>query len=300
MKTNSSFERDAAAVSTVSIVGNLILTLFKVAAGILAHSSAMISDAVHSASDVLSTIIAMVGIRLSTRKPDRVHPYGHERFECVAAIVLSVILVMTGLSIGAGAAGSIAGGGEALTVPGRLALVAAVVSIVVKEAMYWYTKHYAAKYNSSALKASAWDHRSDAFSSVGALIGIAGARMGYAVLDPIASLIICVFILKAAYDIFREAIDKMVDRACAPEVEETIRRCALEQEGVLGIDLLQTREFGNRIYVDMEIRADGNQTLFQSHRIAESVHSAVEDKLPDVKHIMVHVNPVSPPEPADR
>lgn len=300
MKTNSNFERDAAVVSTVGIVGNLILTLFKAAAGFLAHSSAMISDAVHSASDVLSTIIAIIGIRLSTRKPDRIHPYGHERFECVAAIVLSVILVMTGLSIGVSAAESIAGGGERLAIPGRLALVAALVSIVVKEAMYRYTKHYADKYNSSALKASAWDHRSDAFSSVGALVGIAGARMGYAVLDPIASLIICVFILKAAYDIFREAIGKMVDHACAPEVEETIRRCALKQEGVLGIDLLHTREFGNRIYVDMEIQADGNQPLFQSHRIAESVHSAVEGELPDVKHIMVHVNPVSPPEPADR
>ena len=179
MHDKNQFEKDAAVVSAVGIFGNLALTLFKLLAGILGHSSAMISDAVHSASDVLSSIIAIVGIRLSTRPPDETHPYGHERFESVAAVILSVILAATGVSIGVSAGRSVLEGNYAeLAIPGLLALAAAVVSIVVKESMYWYTKHYADKYDSSALRASAWDHRSDAFSSVGALIGIAGARMG--------------------------------------------------------------------------------------------------------------------------
>ncbi len=294
MKDTAAFEKDASVVSAVGIIGNLILTLFKAAAGIIAHSGAMVSDAIHSASDVVSSIIAIVGIRLSTRPSDKSHPYGHERFESVAAIILAVLLALTGASIGTGAAKSILGGHyEELQVPGVLALIAAVVSIVCKESMYWYTKHYAEKYDSSALRASAWDHRSDAFSSVGALIGIAGARMGIRVLDPIASLIICVFIIKAAYSIFNDAIQKMVDHACSEEVEQQIRDCILSQEGVGRIDYLSTREFGNRIYVDLEIAVDGQMTLAEGHDIAERVHDAVESSVPKIKHIMVHVNPLT-------
>ena len=222
MGNSGNFEKEAAVVSAVGVVGNLILTLFKAVAGIVGHSGAMVSDAIHSASDVFSSIIAIVGIRLSTRPSDQTHPYGHERFESVAAILLAVILAATGLSIGTGAMKSILGGNyEDLEIPGLVALIAAIVSIVSKEAMYRYTRHYAEKYDSSALRASAWDHRSDAFSSVGALAGIAGARMGLRVLDPIASLVICVFILKAALGIFNEATQKMVDHACSREVEHS-------------------------------------------------------------------------------
>ena len=295
MSENRQFDHDASIVSAVGIIGNLVLTLFKALAGIVGHSGAMLSDAVHSASDVLSSIIAIIGIRFSTRASDQSHPYGHERFECVAAIILAVILASTGVQIGIGAGKHILGGSyETLETPGVLALIAAVVSIVVKEAMYWYTKHYADKHDSSALRASAWDHRSDAFSSVGALIGIAGARMGVRVLDPVASLVICVFIIKAAYSIFMDAIEKMVDHACSEEVERQLRACVSAQEGVMTIDLLATREFGNRIYVDLEIGADGALSLVQGHEIAERVHDAVEQAFPKVKHIMVHVNPVLP------
>ena len=139
--------------------------------------------------------------------------------------------------------------------------------------------------------ADAWHHRSDALSSVGALIGIGGARLGYPILDPIASGIICIFILKAAIDIFLDAIDKMVDHSCDASTEEAIRKCALEQEGVIQVDFLQTRVFGNRIYVDIEISADGNMSLYDSHNIAETVHDAIESTFAKVKHIMVHVNP---------
>ncbi len=289
--------RTAVRVSMVSIVGNIILSLFKLFAGIFAHSAAMVSDAVHSASDVLSSIIVIIGVKLSVKEADAEHPYGHERFECVAAIVLSVILLVTGLFIGAEAVENISDGNfNQLAIPGRLALAAAVVSIVTKEAMFWYTRYYAKLLDSDAVMADAWHHRSDALSSVGALIGIAGARLGFPVLDPIASLVICAFIVKAAYDIFRDATGKMVDRSCDEETEQKFRECVLKQEGVLGIDLLHTRIFGKKIYVDIEICADGNKTLFEAHAIAEDVHSVIEREFPKVKHIMIHVNPAADKE----
>ena len=291
------FESVAVRISLLSIVGNLLLSLFKLLAGVLAHSGAMISDAVHSASDVFSSFIVIIGVKLAARDADRDHPYGHERFECVAAIVLSVVLLVTGLFIGYSASGKITGAStEPATIPGVLALVAAIVSILGKEAMFWYTRRYARRIRSEALMAEAWHHRSDALSSVGALLGILGARMGYPILDPVASLVICVFIAKAAYDIFRNAIDKMVDRSCSEETEQALRRCAESQDGVLAVDLLQTRVFGNRIYVDIEIAADGELPLRDAHEIAEQVHNAIEQGFPDVKHIMVHVNPYEAPE----
>ena len=161
----------------------------------------------------------------------------------------------------------------------------------VKEAMYWYTRYNAKKIDSSALMADAWHHRSDALSSVGALAGIAGARLGYPICDAAASLCICFFIAKAAYDIFRDAVDKMVDKACDEATENELKNCALAQEGVLGVDLLRTRVFGNKIYVDIEIRADGDGSLREAHGIAERVHDSIEGNFARVKHIMVHVNP---------
>ena len=286
------FKRTANKVSLTTIVGNVLLSLLKFMAGIIAHSSAMISDAVHSASDVFSTIVVIIGIKLASKEPDKEHPYGHERMECVAAIVLSVVLFITGLGIGAGALKNIVNGNySSLQVPGILALIAAIVSILVKEGMYWYTRYYARKIDSSALMADAWHHRSDAFSSIGALIGIGGARLGYPVMDSIASLVIFVFIIKAAYDIFKEAIDKMVDHSCDEETERQIYECVMNNANVMGIDLLQTRIFGNKIYVDIEIQADASYTLKEAHDIAEEVHEDIEHNFPKVKHIMVHVNP---------
>lgn len=290
--TGKEYEKTATRVSWVSIIGNSALSLIKLLAGIIAHSGAMISDAVHSASDVFSTIIVMIGVKLSARDADEDHPYGHERFECVAAILLAAVLAVTGLMIGRSAVLSIIERETSdITVPGLPALIAAAISIICKEAMYWYTRHYALLLDSGALMASAWHHRSDALSSIGALIGIAGARMGYPVLEPIASLVICIFILKAAIDIFRDAMRRMVDRSSDSATEESIRRCVLSQDDVLGIDLLQTREFGSRIYVDLEIIADADLTLRESHKIAENVHDAIEKNFPKVKHVMIHVNP---------
>ena len=288
------FQTAATRVSLVSMVTNVVLTLLKLAAGLLAHSGAMVSDAVHSASDIFSGLIVYIGVKMSTKAPDEQHPYGHERFECVAALLLSGVLALVGGLIGVNAVRDIIGG-KGTEVPGTLALTAAVVSISVKESLFWYTRSYARKYRSTALHAEAWHQRSDALSSIGALIGIAGARMGVPVMEPIASLVIALFILRVAVRIFREAIDQMVDRSCSEEAENNFRVTALEQPGVLDVELLRTRMFGNRVYVDLEIAADPALTLAAAHEIAERVHDAIEQTYPDVKHIMVHVNPAKVP-----
>lgn len=278
-------------VSIVSVAVNMLLSVLKLAAGLIAHSGAMVSDAVHSASDVFSTFVVMIGVHMASKEADEEHPYGHERMECVAAIVLAAVLFATGLAIGYAGLNQLLGGYEEIKAPGGLALLAAVVSIGVKEWMYWYTVLAAKKINSGALKADAWHHRSDALSSVGALFGIAGARMGYPFLDCVASVVICAFVIKAAYDIFKDAVDKMLDTACDKDTVKKLQKIILNQPGVLGISKLTTRIFGSKVYVDVEIEADGDMTLRAAHEVAENVHHAIERGASDVKHCMVHVNP---------
>ncbi len=290
-KTN---EQIAMEVSRNSIAVNAVLSAFKLFAGITARSDAMVSDSIHSASDIFSTVIVMTGVRLANKESDKEHPYGHERFECVAAVALAAVLFATGTGIGWSAVQKIAAGSYGgLAMPGSLALVAALVSIVVKEAMYWYTYFPAKKLDSGALMADAWHHRSDALSSVGSFAGILGARMGFPVLDPLAGIIICLFILKAAANIFRDAAGKMTDRACDDETVAQMRRIILSQEAVEGVDRIRTRVFGDKIYVDVEISADGSATLEDAHETAQRVHDAIEEHFPKVKHCMVHVNPVA-------
>ncbi len=292
---NTSETQLAYRVSVQTILLNIILSVGKLIAGLVAHSGAMLSDAVHSASDVLSTILVIVGVRMAGKQSDANHEYGHERMECVVAILLSVMLLLTGLGIGGvGIQKILNSTSHPIQAPGMLALWAAIVSIVVKEGMFWYTRAAAKKINSGALMADAWHHRSDALSSIGSFAGILGARLGYPILDPIASLIICLFIVKVSVDIFKDAIDKMVDKSCSKQVENEIRSLVCSQDGVRRLDLLQTRMFGNKIYVDLEISADASQSLEQAHQIAERVHQMVEQNFPAVKHCMVHVNPYRP------
>lgn len=279
-------------VSTTSIIVNMVLSALKLFAGIFARSQAMISDAIHSASDVFSTIIVMIGVSISSRASDEEHQYGHERIECIASILLAIILLLTGCGIGyQGITTILDGNYKELSIPGVLALIAAVVSIVVKEWMYWFTRAAAKKINSTALMADAWHHRSDALSSVGSFIGIFGARLGLPVLDPIASVVICIFILKASFDILKDAVSKVVDKSCDKGTVTAMQQVILKQEGVIRIDVMRTRLFGSKIYVDIEIAADGELKLLDSHAIAESVHHAIEKDFPQVKHCMVHVNP---------
>jgi len=176
-------------------------------------------------------------------------------------------------------------------VPGMLALIAALISIAVKEWMFHYTKRAARKINSTSLLADAWHHRSDALSSVGALLGIGLAMVGFPVADPVASIIICILIIKVAFDIFREASSRMIDTSADSATENELKKAILSVEGVIEIDLLNTRLFGPRMYVDVEISADSSLSLLQAHSIAEAVHDKLENKFPEIKHCMVHVNP---------
>ena len=279
-------------VSFVTIIGNVVLAVFKFLAGIIASSSAMVSDAVHSFSDVFSTIIVIIGVKISSRESDASHRYGHERMECMASMGLAAVLFATSLGIGySGLTKIISSDYSSLATPGLLALIAAIVSIVAKELMYHYTMHTAKKINSSSLKADAWHHRSDALSSVASLIGIGGAMMGVKILDPIVSIIICLVIVKAAFDILKESIDKLVDKSCDEETIKKMEETVLSIDGVLDLDDIKTRLFSNKIFVDIEICADGDLTLWDAHEIAENVHDKIEEDFKDVKHCMVHVNP---------
>ncbi len=279
-------------LSLVSVIGNTLLSGFKMFAGIAGNSGAMISDAIHSFSDVLTTLIAWIGVKVSKRDADNSHPYGHERLECVASLILGIVLMATGIGVGkVGVENILLGNYKTLAIPSAIALVAAVVSIIGKEAMYWYTRYYAKLINSAAFLADAWHHRSDAFSSIGSLIGIAGAMLGFPVMDSVASVVICIFIVKVAYDISKDALVKMLDTSCGEDYENNLRKQILSQKDVLGVDMLHSRMFGNKVYIDLEISVDGDKSLREAHEVAERIHKNVEQQFPDVKHIMIHVNP---------
>ena len=281
-------------LSMVSLIGNTALSGFKMFAGIAGNSGAMISDAIHSFSDVLTTLIAWIGVKVSKKAADDSHPYGHERLECVASLILGLVLMATGLGVGkVGIENIIANQYDALAVPKAIALAAAVFSIIGKEAMFWYTRHYARIIHSSAFMADAWHHRSDALSSIGSLIGIAGAMLGYPVMDSIASVVICLFILKVAYDISKDALIKMLDTSCGEDYDEQLTSFIAEKESVLSVDMLHSRMFGNKVYIDLEISVDGNKSLREAHEVAEHIHKDVEHNYPEIKHIMIHVNPAN-------
>ena len=279
-------------LSAVGILGNVILAGFKLFSGIIGNSGAMISDAVHSLSDVFATFIAYIGVILSKRPEDKEHPYGHERLECVASLILGMILMGTGIGIGYSGIHKLVIH-EEIRIPTVLPLIAAIISIVIKEAMFWYTMYYAKKMDSTAFKADAWHHRSDALSSIGSFVGIGLAKIGYPVMDQVASLIICLFIFNVALDILKDSLSKMLDTSCGSEFEEELKCFILKQQGVVHIDLLRTRQFGNRIYIDLEIAVRKDMLLVEAHEIAERVHDNIEQQYSNVKHVMVHVNPAN-------
>lgn len=275
-----------------SIIVNTLLAAFKLFAGIFAQSSAMVSDAVHSISDLASTLVVIVGIRLAGKKADAKHPYGHERFECVATLLLALLVFSVGIGIGwSGVQRIWAGNYDDIAVPGLLALIAAVMSLAVKEGLFWYVRATAKKIDSGALMADAWHNRADGLSSIGSFVGILGSMLGFPIMDSVAAIIICLFILKTAVQIALDAIGKMTDKACDEELQQAMREAILAQPQVLGIDKLRTRMFGNKIYVDVEIRAEATMSLTQAHNIAQQVHDEIEAKFEKVKHCMVHVNP---------
>ena len=278
--------------TAVGLIGNAILVAFKLYAGFVGRSGAMISDAIHSLSDVLATGLAYLGATIAISPADKSHPYGHEQVETLATTLIGGFLLVAGAGLGYESVARIVNGAyKTADPPSLLPVVAAIVSIGVKESMFWYTRRCAIILNSSAIMADAWHHRSDAFSSIGALIGIVGARLGCPILEPLAAGAISLVILKTAFDVFRGSVGQMVDAACDEDFENKIAEIVKATPGVERLDLLRTRKFGGKVFVEVEIAVDGGKTLYVAHRIAHETHCAVEAAFPRVKHVMVHVNP---------
>lgn len=276
-------------VSFITIIVNVILSAFKIIAGIVGRSNAMLADGVHTLSDVLTTIVVIFGLKVSSKEADKEHPYGHEKYEPIFAKLLSIMLFLTGLYIGYGSIKVLISGD--IKTPGLIALIAAIASIAVKECMYWYTVKAAKKIKSLSLEADAWHHRSDAFSSVGTFVGILGARMGIKILDPIAGIIVSFFVIKVGVDLYIRATKELVDESAGDETEAKIVDIAHSVEGVDNVKSLKTRTFGNKLYVDLEITVDGHLNVEEGHNIAENVHDKIEKEIEEIKHCMVHVEP---------
>ena len=291
--THSTREQIGNRTILITVVMNIFLSLIKLLAGFIGHSTSMISDGVHSLSDVISSIGVFIGLRISQKPADIDHPYGHEKFEAVLSKILAFILFLTGLSIGYSAIETIVS--SSYIIPKMMTIWAALLSIGVKEWMYHYTIRQAKKIESTALAADAWHHRSDSLSSIGALIGIIGARLGFPILDPLAALVITLIILKVAIEIFVEATNQVIDKAASPELVNEIIQQIQSVNGVLASDSLKTRVHSNRIYVDLEISVEATLSLIEAHTIAEAVHYQLEQNIHKIKHCTVHVNPLKLP-----
>lgn len=278
-------------ISLISIILNLVLSLGKAVIGVKLLSGAIISDAVHSASDVFSTIIIIIGTFVANKKEDKNHPYGHERFEEIASILLGCLLFFTGFEILKEAIITLRNGNYNLNIENiNIGLILCVISIILKFLMYLFTYIYSKKINSSALKADAYHHLSDSLSSIGALIGLIGVMNNYYFADSIAACVISLFIFKTAFDIIKESTNKLTDMACDECDEEKIKEEILKFKDVT-IDDIKTRKFSNKIYIDIEIALDGNLSLYKAHEIAEDIHDNLEKLFPEIKHCMIHVNP---------
>ncbi len=276
-------------VLVTTIYGNVLLTIVKAIAGSIAGSTAMVSDAVHSLSDVLSTIVAMIGMKISSKPADESHHYGHGRAETVATKILAMLIILTGFGIGwTGLKGLI---NATYSKPGIPALWAAFLSIGVKEWMYRYTRKKGEQIKSNALIADAHHHRSDALSSVTALIGIAGGRLGYPILDPIAGIAVAVLIIKTGVELYWQAIQELVDRAPKPEVLKEIARTTVHTNGVINVHDIKARNYGPQVYVDLTICVNRFIPVYEGHEIAHSTVDHIKKHLPEVKDVLVHVNP---------
>ncbi|HZK01049.1 MAG TPA: cation diffusion facilitator family transporter [Tissierellaceae bacterium] len=275
--------------SIITIIINIVLSAIKIIAGIIGKSSAMLADGVHTLSDVLTTFVVLIGLKVSSKEADDSHPYGHEKYEPIFAKWLSIILAFTGVVIGYEGIKVLINGN--IKIPGSIALVAAAISIIIKEGMYRHTLRTAKKIKSFSMEADAWHHRSDALSSIGTFIGILGARMGLRILDPIAAVIVSVFIIKVGIDLYFKSIGGLVDESADKDTIEKIEALILSVKGVKRIRDLKTRIFGSKVYVDIDIIVDGDITVTEGHNIAEMAHDLVEKNIEDIKHCMVHVEP---------
>lgn len=283
----------------VTLVGgavNVILLLFKFVAGIVGHSAAMVADAVHSLSDFVTDVIVLIFVRISGKPEDKDHEYGHAKYETLAMTIIGVALLLVAVGIVySGLTKIIAWAqGEVLKAPGLMALWAALLSVVLKEAVYHYSMVEARKLNSQAVEANAWHHRSDALSSVGTAIGIGGAiflGQRWAVLDPVASTVVGVLIIKVSVELLRNGIGDLMEHSLPEEVEDEILRLAASVPGVVEPHALRTRRLGNHYAIELHILMDGNITLCEAHEKASEVEDILRAHYGSETHIAVHVEP---------
>ena len=287
--SNSRYE-EATKVTLISIIWNVILTFIKVLGGILGKSNAMIADGLHSASDIISSIGVLIGNKIAKTPNDKEHNYGHEKAETLVSFLLSMLLIGVALKISLNGINSLIHLND-VQVPTFLPLIISVISIGIKEYQYKITIKVAKKINSPSLKADAWHHRSDALSSVAAFIGIGGSLLGFKALDPIATVVVGLFVAKVGLDIFKDAINELMDYSINENDESQIITIANDTDGVLNIGELRTRKHGSMAYVDLTICVNKDLTVLQGHEIANKLEISILEELQIVKGITVHVEP---------
>lgn len=293
---NTSREKEIYKVTLCGGAVNLLLLVFKFVAGVAAHSSAMIADAVHSLSDFVTDIVVIVFVRISGKPQDEDHEYGHGKYETFATALIGAALLIVGIGIFADSASGIVGfmRGERLEAPGMLAFVAALVSVLSKEAVYRYTVIKGRRLNSKAVIANAWHHRSDALSSVGTMAGIGGAIFlgdTWRVLDPLAALVVSLFIIRVAWQLVKPSIDELLEKSLPKDMEDTITAVILSFKGVRSPHHLRTRYIGNTIAIEVHIRLDGSMTLSEAHDITKGIEAALKEKFGERTHIGIHMEP---------
>ncbi len=281
----------SANVAINTIWGNLGLFIVKGAVGLSSGSTALLADALHSLSDILSTVVVLFGMKVAAVPPDPEHPYGHGRAESIAAKILALMLIAVGLGMVYTAVDKLRFFDG--TVPSAAALVAAFVSILGKEAMYWYAVSTGKKYNNRALIADAWHHRSDAMSSVAALIGIGLARAGYHLVDPLSALIVAAVVIYTAARILRESIDELMDSQKDSGFIQRLKDLTGQVQGCLHVDSLHIRRYGGSVVVDVGISVSGNLSVTAGHDVAHAVKHHLVSEVEEVVDVMVHVNPVN-------
>lgn len=269
---------------------NVCLVAVKMTAGILGKSQAMLADSLNSATDVVSTGIVYVGLKASAKPPDEKHPYGHGGIDTAVALGVILILIATGIIAGLGAVRCLFGSGE-ISRPGPVALYAAIFSIVLKEVMFRYTFRVGKRSGSPSVIANAWDHRADVYSSTAALIGIAGARMGYVYLDPLAGLFVAYMIIRISVDLIRSNIGEIIHTAPPKETIETMEREALAVSGVKRVRRARVHRVGRACFLDIDIQVDGGLSVTAGHDIATKVKQHLRDKMEHLNDVMVHVEP---------
>lgn len=284
-------------VTIIGSVVNLLLVVCKFVAGFLGRSTAVVADAVHSLSDLITDIVVLVFVRISGKPADDDHDYGHGKYETLATAIIGIALFAVGVGILVESIEKIVAvvNGAVLPRPSLLAVIVTLLSVVSKEALYWYTIKMGRKYNSQAVVANGWHHRSDAFSSVGVLIGIVGAMVlgeKWSVLDPIAAAVVSVFIVKVAIDLVKPCIDELLERSLPTEIEQQIEQTILSVDGVTSPHHLRTRRIGNNYAIEVHIRMDGNLTLHEAHCITSAVERRLKEQFGEGTHVGIHTEPI--------